>query len=35
LAIARGLWEQTHPQIVTANQSVVTSTHLNGQTPQS
>ena len=35
LEIARGLWEQTHPRTVTANQSVVTSPNLNGQTPQS
>ena len=35
LEIARGLWEQTHPQTVTAKPSVVTSPHLNGQTPQS
>ena len=35
LEIARGLWEQTHPKTVTANQSVVASPNLNGQTPQS
>jgi hypothetical protein len=35
LPIARDLWEQTHPQTVTAKPSVVTSTSLNGQTPQS
>ena len=35
LEIARGLWEQTHPQTVTANQSAVASPNLNGQTPQS